>query len=87
MSLGLLSPATLKLSAEERCQGALLGSGPFTVKSFEHNRLVRIEARPDYNWPSSLAGHQGRAWLDAIEFHILPESGVRLAACCRRRST
>lgn len=80
MSLGLLSPATLKRSAEERCQGALVGSGPFTVKSFEHNKLVRIEARADYAWPSSLAEHKGRAWLDAIEFHILPESGVRLGS-------
>lgn len=80
MSLGLLAPATLKRSAEERCQGALVGSGPFNVKCFEHNRLVRIEARHDYAWPSSLAGHQGRAWLDAIEFHILPESGVRLGS-------
>ncbi|HKS14010.1 MAG TPA: ABC transporter substrate-binding protein [Pseudomonas sp.] len=80
MSLGLLSPATLKHSAEERCQGALVGSGPFNVKSFEHNRLVRIESRPDYAWPSTLAEHKGRAWLDAIEFHILPESGVRLGS-------
>ncbi|MDR0210518.1 MAG: ABC transporter substrate-binding protein [Pseudomonas putida] len=80
MSLGLLSPATLKRSAEERCQGALVGSGPFTVNRFEHNKVVRIDARPDYAWPSSLAGHQGRAWLDAIEFHILPESGVRLGS-------
>lgn len=80
MSLGLLSPATLERSAEERCQGALVGSGPFGVKSFEHNRLVSIESRPDYAWPSSLAGHEGRAWLDAIEFHVLPESGVRLGS-------
>ncbi|MDZ3991826.1 ABC transporter substrate-binding protein [Pseudomonas sp. Teo4] len=80
MSLGLLSPATLKRSAEDRCQGALVGSGPFSVKRFEHNRQVRIEARPDYAWPSSLAEHKGRAWLDAIEFHILPESGVRLGS-------
>ncbi|MNG68873.1 Oligopeptide-binding protein AppA precursor [compost metagenome] len=80
MSLGLLAPATLKHSAEARCQGALVGSGPFTVKQFEHNRRVRIEARPDYTWPSSLAEHKGRAWLDAIEFHILPESGVRLGS-------
>lgn len=80
MSLGLLSPATLQRSAEERCQGALVGSGPFTVKRFEHNRLVRIDARPDYTSPSSIARHQGRAWLDAIEFHILPESGVRLGS-------
>ena len=80
MSLGLLSPATLKRTAEERCQGALVGSGPFSVKRFEHNKVVRIEARPDYAWPSSLAEHKGRAWLDAIEFHILPESGVRLGS-------
>ena len=80
MSLGLLSPATLKRTPEERCQGALVGSGPFTVKGFEHNKLVRLDVRPDYNWPSSIAGHQGRAWLNAIEFHILPESGVRLGS-------
>lgn len=80
MSLGLLSLDTLKRTAEDRCQGALVGSGPFTVNSFAHNRLVRIEARPDYRWPSSLAEHQGRAWLDAIEFHVLPESGVRLGS-------
>lgn len=80
MSLGLLSPATLKRTAEERCQGALVGSGPFSVKRFEHNRQVRIEARTDYAWPSTLAEHKGRAWLDAIEFHILPESGVRLGS-------
>lgn len=80
MSLGLLSPATLARSADERCQGALVGSGPFTVKSFEHNKLVRLDSRADYAWPSSLAEHQGRAWLDAIEFHILPESGVRLGS-------
>ncbi|MFD2645445.1 ABC transporter substrate-binding protein [Pseudomonas japonica] len=80
MSLGLLAPATLARSAEERCQGALVGSGPFTVDSFTHNKQVRLQARGDYAWPSSLAGHQGRAWLDAIEFHILPESGVRLGS-------
>ena len=80
MSLGLLAPSTLARSAEQRCQGALVGSGPFNVKSFEHNRLVRVEARDDYAWPSSLAEHKGRAWLEAIEFHILPESGVRLGS-------
>ncbi|WP_437883790.1 ABC transporter substrate-binding protein [Pseudomonas sp. LRF_L74] len=80
MSLGLFARDTLQRSAEERCQGALIGSGPFTLTGFQHNQSVRLQHRADYAWPSSLAGHQGRAWLDGLEFLVIPESGVRLGS-------
>jgi len=80
MSLGLLSPATLALPAADRCQGNLVGSGPFMLKSFVHNQHVRLQRRDDYAWGSSLASHQGKAWLDSIDFIIAPESGVRLGS-------
>ena len=80
MSLGLFAKATLAESSEARCQGKLIGSGPFVLKSFVHNQSARLEHRADYAWPSSLAGHRGRAWLDAIEFLVVPESGVRLGS-------
>lgn len=80
MSLGLFARATLAESSEARCQGKLIGSGPFVLKSFVHNQSARLEHRADYAWPSSLAGHRGRAWLDAIEFLVVPESGVRLGS-------
>ncbi|TBV16928.1 ABC transporter substrate-binding protein [Stutzerimonas kirkiae] len=80
MSLGLFARATLEKTSEERCQGALVGSGPFVLDSFVHNQHVRLSQRADYAWPSSLARHQGRAWLDGIEFLVIPESGVRLGS-------
>jgi peptide/nickel transport system substrate-binding protein len=80
MTLGLLSPATLGLAAGDRCQGQLIGSGPFVLKSFVHNQSVSLRRRDDYDWASSLAAHTGKAWLDGIEFLIIPESGVRLGS-------
>jgi peptide/nickel transport system substrate-binding protein len=80
MTLGLLSRTTLGLAAGDRCQGQLIGSGPFTLKSFVHNQGISLHRRDDYDWASSLAGHTGKAWLDGIEFLIVPESGVRLGS-------
>ncbi|WP_397452340.1 ABC transporter substrate-binding protein [Pseudomonas sp. NA-150] len=80
MSLGLLSPTTLAVPPADRCQGQLIGSGPFVLQSFVHNQSVKLQRREDYAWPSSLATHQGKAWLDGIDFLIVPESGVRLGS-------
>lgn len=80
MSLGLLAPATLALSAADRCQGQLIGSGPYLLKSFVHNQQVQLTRNDNYAWASSLAGHTGKAWLDGIDFLIIPESGVRLGS-------
>ncbi|VVP69644.1 Oligopeptide-binding protein AppA [Pseudomonas fluorescens] len=80
MTLGLLSKATLGLAAGERCQGQLVGSGPFVLKSFVHNQSVSLQRRDAYDWASSLASHTGKAWLDGIEYLIIPESGVRLGS-------
>jgi len=80
MTLGLLAPSTLARPASERCQGQLIGSGPFVLKQFVHNQAVSLQARTDYQWPSALAEHAGRAWLEAIEFSIIVESGVRLGS-------
>lgn len=80
MTLGLFSAQTLALPSGDRCQGQLIGSGPFVLKSFVHNQVVSLKRRDDYNWGSSLAAHTGKAWLDGIEFLIIPESGVRLGS-------
>jgi peptide/nickel transport system substrate-binding protein len=85
MSLGLLSPATLARSADERCQGQLIGTGPFTVTRFVHNQQARLTRRDDYAWPSSLAKHQGRAYLAGIEYRVIAESGVRTGSLLSRQ--
>lgn len=85
MSLGLLANATLQRSSAERCQGALIGSGPFVLDSFSRNQSVKLSQRADYHWASALAEHQGSAWLAGIEFLIIPESGVRLGSLLSRQ--
>ncbi|MYW06057.1 ABC transporter substrate-binding protein [Streptomyces sp. SID3343] len=77
MSLGLLSSATIAKTPEQRCQGDLVGSGPFTVRSYKPNQGVELAKRSGYTWGSSLFAHPGEAYLDKLVFKIVPESGVR----------
>src|SRR5690606_24772711 len=77
MSLGFYSSDTLAKSPEERCTGDIVGTGPFQVKSFEHNKSIELARFDDYDWPSSIAEHEGPAHLDGIQFSIVPEASVR----------
>ena len=75
-SLGILSPASAGKSDDERCAG-VVGSGPFTLRSYAQNASITLAKRPGYAWGSSLFAHEGEAYLDTVEFRIVPESGVR----------
>jgi len=77
MSMGLLSLATLSKTPEQRCQGDLVGSGPFTLASYKANQSVELAKRTGYAWGSSLFTHPGEAYLDKLVFRVVPESGVR----------
>lgn len=80
MSLGFFASKTVQASAEARCQGELIGTGPFVVSAFVHNQKVDLTRRSGYRWPSSLAQHQGESYLEAIEYRVIPESGVRFGS-------
>ncbi|GAA4542413.1 ABC transporter substrate-binding protein [Pseudonocardia xishanensis] len=75
-SLGILAPASVSKSDDERCAG-VVGSGPFTLQSYTQNASITLAKRPGYTWGSSLWAHEGEAYLDSVEFRIVPESGVR----------
>ncbi|MCE0768614.1 ABC transporter substrate-binding protein [Pseudonocardia kujensis] len=75
-SLGILSPASVAKSDDDRCAG-VIGSGPFTLQNYVKNASITLAKRPGYAWGSSLFAHQGEAYLDTVEFRIVPESGVR----------
>jgi peptide/nickel transport system substrate-binding protein len=78
MSLGVLSPAAYGKTAEQRCQGnGLIGSGPFTFESFKPNQEAVLAKRKGYHWGSPLWQHQGEAYLDKIDYKVVPEPGVR----------
>lgn len=75
--LGLQSQATVAQSAEERCVGDNIGSGPFTYADYQQDRSVTLAKRTGYDWGSEVFAHDGEAYLDTIEFTVVPESGVR----------
>lgn len=80
ITLGLLSPATLELTPEERCAGDLVGSGPFVLDDYSQDESITLGRRDGYDWPSSLAGHEGEAYLDEVVFQIITEPSVRTGA-------
>ncbi|MFE5291445.1 ABC transporter substrate-binding protein [Isoptericola sp. NPDC056618] len=76
-SLGLLSPDSAKLSAEDRCAGKYVGSGPFAVKSYTQDQEIVLEKVKGYSWGSEANDHTGEAYLDTVTFKVIPEASVR----------
>ncbi|MCQ4118088.1 ABC transporter substrate-binding protein [Rhodococcus tibetensis] len=75
--LGILSDASVAKSPEERCTGNISGTGPFTYADYQQDKSVTLAKRAGYRWGSEVFGHDGEAYLDRIEFSVIPESGVR----------
>ncbi|MEL7974854.1 ABC transporter substrate-binding protein [Isoptericola sp. F-RaC21] len=77
MSLGLLSSASLEKSPEELCAGDYAASGPFVLESFTPGSSAVVTRREGYDWAPARAEHTGEAYLDRIEFSVVPEASVR----------
>lgn len=78
---GLLSDETLERTGEEFGPGnatEIIGSGPFVVADEEIGTEISLEAREDYDWAPPSLEHQGRAYLDGIDYLVVPEDSVRV---------
>ena len=78
--LGIVSPATLAKTPEQRCHEGVVGSGPFVLDDVKLNEKTELVKRAGYNWPSALRKHGGEAHLDRIVYRIIPEATVRTGA-------
>ena len=76
--LSMLAPETLAKTAEQRCAGQLIATGPFVITRVVTNDRIVLTKRPDYNWASPNASHQGPAWLNSVTFQTVPEGSVRV---------
>ena len=47
------------------------------MRDYTKNAAVTLARRPGYAWGSALFAHPGEAYLDTVEFRVVPESGVR----------
>nr|WP_246003008.1 ABC transporter substrate-binding protein [Nocardia tenerifensis] len=75
--LGILADATTAKPAEQRCLGDNIASGPFTYAAYRQDASATLAKRAGYHWGSAVFAHRGEAYLDKIEFTVVPESGVR----------
>jgi peptide/nickel transport system substrate-binding protein len=77
VSLAILSEETATVDPAERLQGDVVGSGPFVLDSYTQDQGAVITRREGYDWAPASSEHDGDAYLDGIEFTVVPESGVR----------
>ncbi|WP_227982340.1 ABC transporter substrate-binding protein [Nocardia spumae] len=75
--LGILADATTAKPAEQRCLGDDIGSGPFVYAGYRQDVSAALVKRTGYRWGSAVFAHPGEAYLDRIEFTVVPEAGVR----------
>lgn len=77
--LAIASPAALEKWGEDY-QMHQVGTGPFQFKEYIPGDHLTLTVYPDYNWPPDFFRHQGRAYLDEIEFRFFTEPAIRALA-------
>lgn len=78
---GLVAPSVLDLPYNELGDATkIIGSGAFVVESEVLGQSLNLKAREDYAWGPASLEHQGRAYLDAIQYIVTPEDSVRIGA-------
>ena len=78
---GLLASSVLDGKSDDFGPGnaeAIIGSGPFVVTGEEIGTSLALGVRDDYDWAPASIGHTGRALLDGIDIHVVPEDSVRV---------
>lgn len=83
MNSGLVSDAALDLDATGFGPGnalAVATSGPFYIASEDLGTKLSVRVREDYDWAPPHLEHQGRAFLDGIDYLVNQEYSVRAGA-------
>ncbi len=77
---GIESPTALKThSKQENCEKPI-GSGAFTVDSWQKGQQVIFKRNPNYtSWPAT-AKHQGPAYVDEVDWKFVPDDTSRYAS-------
>lgn len=74
---GQISPKSLENPDVAAGGVDIAGTGPFILTEVVEGAELRFKRNEDYNWPSALAAHEGKAHLDELVVKIVPEPNVR----------
>ncbi|MCZ4151432.1 peptide ABC transporter substrate-binding protein, partial [Escherichia coli] len=74
------SPKALERDQATNCASPV-GTGPFKVESWEHQKAVNLVRNDDYVLPvGDTARADDKAYLDGITWRFIPEAATRYAA-------
>jgi peptide/nickel transport system substrate-binding protein len=76
---GIVSPAGVEAAGND-FGNQPVGSGPFRFREWVKGDRITLERFEDYQGFHPMYGHEGPAYLDAVEFRTMPEQQARLAA-------
>lgn len=76
-NLAILAPESYQLSAKDRSRGHLIGTGPFTIKSYTPEVGIQLAKRAGYAWASAASSNPREAHVDAVDIRYVPEESVR----------
>lgn len=77
---GIQSPTSLKNRSKEEICAEPIGSGAFTVDSWQRGQQVTLLRNPGYtSWPAN-ARHQGPALVDKVVWRFVPDPTTRVSA-------
>jgi peptide/nickel transport system substrate-binding protein len=71
---GMVSPSTIAAGA---CNGSVIGTGPFVIDTFAANQRIELTKRVGYTSPPAGAAHTGDAYVDRIDYEMVPDASVR----------
>lgn len=75
-AMAMLAPASLTLTPSQACSGTgLYGIGPFVLTSFTPTQTIETRWN-GFKWPSALATHKGKAYLNEIIFNLVSDPAV-----------
>ncbi|MEU4805754.1 ABC transporter substrate-binding protein [Actinosynnema sp. NPDC023587] len=74
---GIIAPASLARTPEERCAQGTVGSGPYVLDEAVQDERVEYVKRQGYDWAPAAFSHAGEAALDRVTIRIVPEENVR----------
>ena len=57
-----------------------VGTGPFKFVSWQPDQGIRLERNEEHDWATPWYNNQGKAYLDSVEYVVIPEEATRLAA-------
>ncbi len=78
--MSIVSPTAAKKWGPDDFGRHPVGSGPFVFSDWTPQGRITLVRNEAYNWATPAFEHSGKAYLDQIEFVVIPEDATRAAA-------